>query len=79
MSTLFIIIQYTVELETSTCCQLKVFLPFKRKHLLQYTVDYEVLALPWLTFNENLLIGQENSVLCLHWVSVLTCLNLKKM
>ena len=70
----FIIIQYTVALETSTCCQLKVFLPLKRKHLLQYTVDYEVSTLLWLTFNDNLITRQENSVLCLHQVSVLTSL-----
>ena len=52
------------------------FFTFKKETLilLQYTVDYEVSTLLWLTFNENLIIGQENSVLCLHQVSILTCL-----
>ena len=38
----------------------------KRKGLLQYTVDNEVYALARLAFYENLLIGQEISVSCLH-------------
>ena len=37
-----------------------------RKGLLQYTVDNEVYALARLAFYDNLLIGQEISVSCLH-------------
>ena len=42
------------------------FFPSKRKGLLQDTVDNEVSALAMLSFCENLLIGQEASVCCLH-------------
>ena len=57
------LIWYTVMLGTSTCSQLKVSLPSKRKGLLlNYSVDNEMSALPRLSFYENLLIGQEISV-----------------
>ena len=51
-------IQCTVAaLETSICCQLKIFSPLRRKDLLQHTVDNEVsLALARLPFHENLFI-----------------------
>ena len=42
------------------------FLSSKRKGLFQDTVDNEVSALATLSFCENLLIGQEVSVRCLH-------------
>ena len=59
------LIRHTVTLGTSTCSQLKVSLPSKRKGLLlQYSVDNEVSALTRLSFYENLLIGQEISVPC---------------
>ena len=51
---------------TSTCCQLKDFLPIKRKGLLQHTVDNEASALARLAFYENSLIGQEISLGCPH-------------
>ena len=35
---------YYIALGTSTCCQLKVFLPSKRKGFLQQTVDDELSA-----------------------------------
>ena len=59
-------IECTVMLGTSTCCQMKVFSPSKRKGLwlLWHTVDNEVSAR--LTSYENLLIGPETSVHCLH-------------
>ena len=59
-------IRCTLARGTSTCCQLKDFLPYRRKGLLQHTVDNEVSVLARLTFYENLLIGQEKSVCCLH-------------
>ena len=37
------------------------FVPSKRKGLLQQVAHYEVYALARLTFDENLLIGQETS------------------
>ena len=59
------LIWYTVTLGTSTCSQLKVSLPSKRKGLLsKYSVDNEVSALARLSFYENLLIVQEVSVGC---------------
>ena len=46
---------------------LRVFLCLQRRNgLLQHTADNEVSALARLTFYENLLIGQETSVRCLH-------------
>ena len=39
---------------------------FKKKGLFQLTVDNKVSALPRLTSDENLLIGQATSVQCLH-------------
>ena len=42
----------TVVLRTLTGCQLKVFLPSKRKDLL-YNILNEVSALAWLAFYEN--------------------------
>ena len=42
--------------------QLKIFLPSRRKSLLQHTVDNEVSALARLSFYENLFIGQGTSV-----------------
>ena len=39
---------------------------FKKKGLFQLTVDNKVSALPRLTSDENLLIGQATSVHCLH-------------
>ena len=57
-------IQCTVVLGTLKYCELKVFLPSRRKVLSQQTVDNEVSALARLTFYENLLIGQETSVHC---------------
>ena len=50
---------YYIPLGTSTCCQLKVFLPSKRKGLLQHTVDNELSALARFAFYENLLIGRK--------------------
>ena len=50
---------YYIALGTSTCCQLKVFLPSKRKGLLQHTVDNELPALARFAFYENLLIGRK--------------------
>ena len=44
----------------------KGFLSSKRKGLFQDTVDKEVSALATLSLYENLLIGQEISVRCLH-------------
>ena len=55
-----------VALGTSTCCQLKNFLPSKRRGLLQHTVDIEVSALAKLALYENSLIRQEISVCCPH-------------
>ena len=51
-----------VALGTSTYCQLKDFLPSKRKGVLYQTVDNEVSALARLAFYENSLIGQEIGV-----------------
>ena len=42
------------------------FLFLKKKGLFQLTVDNKVSALPWLTSDENLLIGPATSVHCLH-------------
>ena len=53
---------YYIALGTSTCCQLKVFLPSKRKGFLQQTVDDELSALARVAFYENLLIWRETSV-----------------
>ena len=39
---------------------------FKKKGLFQLTVDNKVSALPRLTSDENLLIGQATGVQCLH-------------
>ena len=51
--------------------QLKIFLPSRRKSLLQHTVDNEVSALARLSFYENLFIGKEQvSVVCIKQVSV---------
>ena len=73
-------IRCIVALGTSTCCQLRNFLPSKRKGLLQHTVDIEVSALARLALYENSLIRQEISVCCPQYrVSVLKGLNLEKM
>ena len=53
---------YYIALGTSTCFQLKVFLPSKRKGFLQQTVDDELSALARVAFYENLLIWRETSV-----------------
>ena len=53
-------IRCAVALGTSTCCQLKVVLPSKRKGLLQHTVYQKVSALARLAF--YLLILKETSV-----------------
>ena len=54
-----------VALGTSTCCQMKDFLPSKRKGLLQHIVDKEESALARLAFYENnSLTGKEISVRC---------------
>ena len=50
---------YYIPLGTLTCCQLKVFLPSKRKGFLQHTVDDELSALARFAFYENLLIGRK--------------------
>ena len=49
-------------LGTSICCQLKAFLPSKRKGKFQHSVDDEVSALARLAYYENQLIGQEISL-----------------
>ena len=47
---------------------------------MQHTADSKVSPLVRLTLYENLLIGQEKSVCCLHqWVSILSRLNLWKI
>ena len=61
------LIRHTVTLGTSTCSQLKVSLPSKRKRLLlKYSVDDEVSALARSAFYKNLLIEREISVHCLY-------------
>ena len=55
-------IRCTVALGTFKCCQLTIFYLQKGKSLLQHTVDNEVSSLVrFLTFYENLFIGQETS------------------
>ena len=80
LSSIICPIQCTVALGAWSLHQLKVFLPLKKKRLLEHTIGSKVSALARLTLGENLFNSQEKSVRCLHqWVSILSGLNLEKI